>query len=542
MPSRGTYNLLLVLTPLFFLCLTCSGGGGPTLPPEQPYDPTRPTINSFRAMRGSSEVSDGIVYSGEDILLKADAESNALPASCGLGEDGLVSGNLTFVFRSIPPSGVPAPGNISQSSPPSCEALWRVPILDQFDRGEGLLYTLKVDVTDECLGNSSTGSITLRAFSNRGAPKISSVEVTSRADSLSPVTEEINCNGCYEVERGDQCILKVTAESRTLDQVCRNRGVAEGEELEYSWQVTDQSVRLTHDPRPAYADELRFSVPGAAQAGSEFTVECTVVDACTGTSLSLPFRFKVVAAPEITRLSGTANGLPLRPDPGFPQYIVVPGDRVELSAAARLADPALCASKGTSPCLQWSWKKKENGNTVSAPAFDAFPYPNELSTLNFVVPAVSNGTRYDYTCTVTDRSNGLSASKTITLVVAVPPSAALDFVKVNSQEVSANPQTGRLEVRANDTVQIRVSAQAGSGSTFCSERGVSASPPLEYTWENPWNALVLNYDRTPSTAYCDLLFLVPQWAVPIKADLRCRVADLCNGLSVVLSLPFEVVE
>jgi hypothetical protein len=545
--ARFTFAVIRTTAVTMAACLTiaglstCQGDEGPSTPGPGVYDPTRPTIVSFSAKRGAQAVADGVVFSGEDITLVVEAVSHALPVSCGLTEDEVVEGNLTYSFFSTPPDDIPAPGFVVQPTPPSSEALWRVPNLDLYDEGEGLVYTIRVTVSDKCLGNKSEGLLSLRAFSNEGPPIVSAVTVQSKVDTV-PAIEAIDANGFYEVEEGDACRVTVTAQSRTSSSICSNRGVAQGQELEYAWATSIPAINPTFDSDPAKAKTVDFDVPVSVSAGDSFNVECTIEDVCTGVSTILPLEFIVVGAPEIKTLSGTADGSPLHFDPFFATNLVLPGDDITLTATAEIMDPSLCDEKGIHPGLLWEWDELIGSIPSITPEFKPFPLPNETSVAKFIVPAASNGTEYSLQCKVSDQCNGLSDIELEHFTVIVPPQAGLASVKRNSATVTADPGTGRYEVLPGDVIEIRVTATAASNSTFCGQRGVSASPPVRYTWTNPLNLLVLNYSQEPGTGWCDLLVVVPSSAPPSAADLRCTVEDLCNGLTAGVQVPFRVLE
>lgn len=535
-------GLLLASLSLVALGLTCKGDDNPTTPPPAPYDPSRPTIESFNATRGGETIEDGIVYGGEDIGLVVQATSHAFPQSCGLAEGEVVEGNLLYEFISHPPEKVPAPGLISQASPPSNRALWRVADLGEHDAGEGLVYILSVKVTDECLGNETTGNLALRAFADQGAPKITNKLIQSAVNSADPVTEQLDQNGFYEVERADECRISITADSRTYASVCANRGVPEGEELHYIWHSEAPEINLSFDEDPAKAVSADFDIPVWLPIGDTFPVQCEVRDACTQTVSMATFDFIVVGAPRITSFSPTANEFPLEYDPFFDDYEVLPADEIVLSAVAEVMDDKLCDSKGIHPDLLWDWKELTDSEPIIAPDFDPLPEPNNTSSIEFVVPAVDNGTEYAFECTVTDRCNSLTDEETARFLVIVHPEATLTSVERNSEVIGPAPETGRYEVQASDTVKVRVTASAASSSGFCQERGVSHSPPILYSWSDSWEYLSLNYHPTPSVDYCDVVFVVPENAPPVEAELLCRVKDMCNELITEVRVPFEVVE
>ncbi len=541
--TRFSYSGLIVLT--FFatlLGLTCNGEGTTTPGPPEPYDPFRPTIESFSASRNDAPLDDDLVYGGEDIVLTVTATSHAFPQSCGLGENDVVEGNLTYTFVSNPPEDVPAPGLLSQATPPSNEALWRVPNLTDYDTGEGLVYILEVTVYDQCLGVESTGSLTLRALADQGPPNIQTVLVESSVNSTTPVTEELDKNGLYEVERSDKCRITITASNRTFPSVCANRGVADGEELVYQWDSSIAEINLTYNEFPSRAVAADFDVPMDVMPGQIFTVECLVRDMCSGTSTTVSCRFIAVHPPRITSLDGTQNGGPLLYDPFFDVNETIPGDEIILTATGMVLDPNLCDSKGIDPDLLWDWLEINESIPALAPSFDPTPIPNDSSTIEFVTPAALSGTVYRFQCTITDRCNGLTDSEATAFLVIVHPIAELSFVEQNSVVIEPEIATGRFHVFAGDTVRIRVWGSAASGTGFCEARGVSQSPPLEYWFSNPWDVLILNYDPLPSEEHCDLELVVPGYAPQVDADLTCRVTDLCNELVTELVIPFRVVE
>jgi hypothetical protein len=527
----------------FLLCLvlTCNGDE-PVIPPTDGFDHLRPTISTFTAYRTLTAITDGLVYGGEDVRLAVEAVSHALPASCGLDEGEVIGDNLTYTFSSIPPQGIQAPGLFSQASTPPNEAMWRVPDLTEYDNGEGLIYVIKVLVYDECLDTQSTGSLTLRAFANQGMPDVTNELVEGKIGAGVYTTQLANANGLYEIEKGNEWRISITALSRTLRSVCSNRGVAEGKELLYSWNCANPSVELSSDLDPTIASIARFTVSGPIQAGTIFDIEGRIEDACTGTSVTRTYSFIVIEAPRITSLTGTANGVNLTYDTYFDTYTAVPGDKVVLTATAESKDENLCVSKGISPVLDWSWEETNGTIPVIAPDFEQYPTPYNMSSIDFVVPVAPNGTEYVFKCTVLDRCCGLEDFELARLMIIVPPTATIDFVHLNMWPAIPALLSGRYEVRANDRLDIRVSALEASDTAFCGARGISIDPPIQYTWSNPWNMLVLDYDSVPSTAYCDLSFYVPSEVVPVEVDLHCVVKDLCNGLTGEVVLPFSVIE
>jgi hypothetical protein len=524
------------------LSIRCNSDKAPVTPEPEPYDSSKPTIQSFIAKRGTTDIKDGIVYSGEDINLAVSAVSHAFPVSCGLGENDVVEGNLMYGFTSEPPSGVPAPGAITQGTPPSSQALWRVPNLDAYDSGGGILFNLKVKVSDQCLGNYSTGSITIRAFANQGTPRVTNTVVQSSINTGSPVTEEIDANGFYEIEKSDECHISVTAESRTLPSICTNRGINEGDELKYSWSSTDPTIELSAGFDPTQAKMVDFTVPVSISVGTKFSINCRIEDACTGTVSNAEYKLLIVGAPEITSLTGTANGAGLVFDPYFDNYEVQPGDKIILTATGDIMDDTLCDSKGINPDLMWGWKELSGTKPAINPEYETLPFQNSVSTIEFVIPVVSNGTKYSFEAKVTDRCNLLTDSMKANFVVIVGPVASVTYVKSGSETITPSPENGRYEIHANDTVEIRITADAASESAFCTQRGISLSPPVQYSWSNPGNALVLNYPVTPDTLFSDLIFVVPFDAPHYEVDMHCVVTDLCNGLTTELTLPFKVIE
>lgn len=536
----GLFRLTVLCGFLAFFILTCNGDGSPTIPGPPDYDPFRPTIESFTAQRNGEVLEDSIVHSGEDITVVVQASSHAFPQSCGLDEGETVEGNLHYTFTSFPPVSSPAPGLISQESPPDNEAVWRIPNLDAYDLGEGLLYKIQVDVLDECLDLVTTGNLSLRAFANEGPPVITDILVRGDINSSSPVTELLDQNGFYEVERADECRIDITAESRTSSQVCDNRGVPDGEELRYEWSSPWPDINLSYDQDPTRADSVDFDIPVTIDWGETFDIICRVVDRCTLTSTSQIFRFVAVGQPRITSLTGTANWESLVYDPFFDTYKVQPTDEIILTARGIIRDDNLCNAKGISPDLEWLWEELTPSLPVIEPEFDPLPILNDTSVIQFIVPAAANGTQYEFRCTVTDRCNGLTDTETADFLVIIPPVAGLTSVQASSVLIEPATDSGKYEVQPGALMEIRVTGSAYSQTEFCEARGISASPPVQYFWENPWDLLVLNYDSFPSVGYCDLLFVVPWDTPPIDVNLHCRVKDLCNGLVTQVVVPFRV--
>ncbi len=539
MASRELIHLLIFAFILAFFCLTCSKEDA--LVPPDVFDPLRPTIESFTAERSGKAIEGGIVYSGEDIDLAVQATSMAFPVSCGLSEDEVVEGNLLCTFKANPPGDVPAPGLISQAEPPSNQASWRVPDLDAYDPGEGVVYTLQVAVYDECLDRQNSGKLTLRAFANEGAPVVSGTKVESSIKSASPVTEQLDQNGYYEVERGDECRITVTAQSRTSEQICTNRGVPEGDELDYEWSSSFIVIDLTHGQNPNHATTADFDIPLTISIGDAFQVECRIGDECTGSSVVSTFKFRVVGSPKILSLTGTVDAVDLSYDPYFDNYEVLPGNEIVLTAVGLLMDDELCDAKGIHPYLQWTWEETKGSSPKLGPQFDPLPSENDRSVIEFVVPAASNGTEYAFRCEATDRCNGLSDSETASFVVIVPPEVSIAFVQRGTTPIEPEPESGRYEVQPGDTVTVRIAAQAKSDTSFCEARGISHAPPLRYCWQNPWHFLVLNYDSYPVEEYSDLVFIVPGYTPLMDADLICVVQDMCNELATQITVPLRVV-
>ena len=538
--KRKTAIFILILL-LMVSGLTCNGDSDPASPPDEPFDPYKPEIEKFTASRGKDSVADNIVFSGEDIDLSVQAVSKAWPQSCGLDEGDVVKNNLIYTFSAIPPKGFDAPGLFSQATPPSNKATWRVPNVSGFDPGEGVIYTIKVMVFDQCLGSGNTGSITLRVFANQGPPLISSIKVESIIGSSPPTTETINKNGFYEVERGDRCRITVNALNRSYPSVCANRGIKDNEELLYSWETSHSSIELDYDEFPPRASKAEFNVPSVIPTGGKWSVTCTVTDACAGTEVKATFRFIVVAAPKITGIDCTVNGNIATENPYFDTYEVLPGDKVILIAYGVVMDDSLCDSKGIHPDLLWNWKETNKSTPSISPIYEPIPNPNDRSRFEFVVPAASNGTKYNFVCTLTDRCNELTDTGTANFTVIVPPSAVLTSVKRDSTNLSANIETGKYHVSPGDHMIIRISAASASSSSFCTTRGVSQNPPLYYDFILPWeNVPVLNYNPMPSSDYCDLEFIIPSYTPPLDADLGCVVTDLCNELVAEIVIPFRV--
>jgi hypothetical protein len=539
--TLNTRNFWVAIAFFSVLNLTCNSSKSP-LDPTVPFDPIKPTIEDFGPYRGSDKITDDLVYSGEDIKLMVQAVSHAWAISCGLGEDDVVENNLIYSFDSVPPENVPAPGVFSQATPPSNEALWRVPDLTNYDSGEGLLYLLRVTVYDECLEKQSTGKMTLRAFANEGPPVVTDQLVRSDINSGSPATEDIDQNGYYEVERADECRINITAASRTSDPICANRGVEESEELSYRWTSTRTDINLTFGENEFIADDADFDIPVTIAAGETFNVTCSITDNCTGTVTDSTYKFIVVAEPVITSIKGTSNGINLDYDSFFDLFQVQPKDEVVFTGYAILTDSGLCDAKGISPGLQWDWQETTGTKPTLNPEFEPLPVPNGESTIDFKVPAVENGTKYNFHTTVTDRCNSLTDEDDSTFMVIVPPDVEYTFVEVNSIIVNPSATTGRYEIYPGDTIRIRVTGTQMSDSSFCQERGIGGLPSLKYEWDNPYDLLNLNYIPVPSLEHSDLIFVVPDNIPPLEMDLTGRITDQCNELVTQMMVPFEVLE
>jgi len=538
------YSLLIFVFLLTVFSITCDNDDPIVIIDPPIFDPLVPSIVSFTANRDDVEIEDNIVFAGEDIKLIVEAVSQAWPESCGLLEDEVVADNLYFTYRSYPPDGVEAPGMFSAKSPGENEATWRVPILDEWDSGEGLVYDIKVTVLDECLDKTNTGSIILRAFANEGPPVISEKTVHSGVNELNPVEEEIDQNGFYEVEQSDECQINIEAVSRTMAQVCANRGVEVGDELKYEWYSSQSgAINLTYDQDPTVAVVADFDISSGIAVSDRFEIECLVTDQCTGETTLASFNFIVVGAPEILSLTGTANGNDLIYDLYFDHYPVLHTDEIILRAMSDVKHPGLCDMKGIDPDLEWSWTETGGGSPELVPEFDPLPVPNDEVSIEFVIPAAENGVIYSFDCSITDRCNGLGDSDYINLLVIVPPVAELEYVQVGVSLVYPSPDTGRYEVEAGDTVKIRILGSAASDVTFCTDRGITNEPPLRYMWENPWDdVVVFNYEMQPVEEYSELVLVVPSIAPPMEVDLVCVVTDICNELVSYVVVPLEVVE
>jgi len=536
------YSLLFLVFLVATLSVTCDNND-PAVPNPPVFDPLAPTIDSFLASRGSTQLTDKIVFSGEDINIVVQATSHAWPVSCGLLEGETVSGNLFFTYASVPPGGVDAPGLFSSKSPGENEAVWRVPNLAQYDSGEGLIYDLKVTVLDECLDKTKTGSLALRVFANQGPPVFTDKLVRSDIKTPTPFTELLDSNGYYEVEQGDQCSIEVTALSKTMTQICANRGVEEGDELTYSWSSANPAINLSFDQAPTLASSVEFDIPNAIFVSDIFDVECLITDQCSQEQTLAVFSFIIVGAPEITSLTGTADGFSMFYDPYFDNYPVLPGDEIVLSALANVKHPGLCDMKGISPALEWLWEETSESMPGIVPVYDPLPVPNDESQIEFIVPAAENGAQYTINCIITDQCNNLMDAESVDLLVIIPPVAEIDWVKRNlSVEIDPSVESGRYEVMPGDTISVRIAGSAASGTSFCSARGVTDSTPLEYYWENLWTSVItLNYETNPDTEYSDLVFIVPSIAQKLEVSLRCRITDICNGLSTTVTVPFEVI-
>ncbi|MCK4720599.1 hypothetical protein KAU08_08060 [bacterium] len=537
-------SLILVLT--FFIVttsLTC-GGGNAVIPDDDPdnvHDPLRPTIESFTAQRDGSEVTNNIVYSTEEITFTVQATSQAWPESCGLTEGDTVTGNLIYTFQSTPPEGIDQPGLISQSPNPSNVATWRVPELAGLDPGEGLLYTLGVTVFDECLAKTGSKTLTFRAFANQGPPVISAATVKTEINSGSPVTESVDQNGYFEVERGDECEIAITAEKRTSDSICRNHGVPVGNELRYTWSSTYEGINLTHSDDPFNAPSANFDIPITIGVSATFRIDCIVTDECVGLETTQSFDFLIIGKPEITSIGGTANGELLTYDPYFDHYIVLPGDEIILGATGIVQDSSLCIVKGISPDIEWLWQETTGFTPEISPEFEPFPENNGKSEIEFVAPAADNGTRYSFLCTVTDQCNGLTDQESRDFLVIVHPQVELTSVLIWTSEITPSPVYGRYEISPGNKVTVNLTGTAESSTNFCEARGISQSPPLMYAWNDLGDLVVLNYDPTPSTAATDLVFVVPEVSFPFNLNMTCVVKDLCNELESDITVKFRIV-
>ncbi len=541
MSASGAIRLLMISVLVSTFCLTCKSSDGTLITVPPIYSPYRPTIESFTAQRNGTAVEDDIVYAGEDISLVVSATSHAWPQSCGLDEGDTVDGNLVYTFTSYPPPNVDAPGLISQASPPENIATWRIPNLDAHDTGEGLLYSLQVVVLDECLDQLTTGTISLRAFANQGPPAITNTLVQSWVGSATPTTEVLDQNGLYEIERGDECNITITAAARSSSQVCANRGVEDGEELTYVWTSSTSAINLTFNQDPTIASVADFDIPITLAAGQTFDVTCVITDECTGTSTLQEFIFVVVSAPRITSLTGTANLEALVFDPYFDHYLVMHTDEIILTTEALVMDGSLCDAKGINPDLQYLWEELNGSTPAITPEFDPLPVPNDVSYMDFVVPSALNGVEYKFQCTVTDRCNGLTDVESMTLMVIVPPDVELTHVLSGITEITPSLFSERYEVNEGETITIRLTTSPMSSAGFCEARGITMIPPVQYYWENPWNLLELFYEELPETEYTDLLFLVPANAPPdYDVNMYCRVKDLCNELVTEVYVPFTI--
>jgi hypothetical protein len=542
MGLHNKIRIVIIAVLLTISGLTCNNNN-PTEPWEEPFDPYRPKIDGFAASRAGSALTDGICFSGEDIDLAVQATSKAFPVSCGLDEGDVLQGNLIYYFSAVPPQGFNAQGLFSQATPPSNEALWRVPNVADIDTGEGVVYTLKVIVYDQCLASQNTGSITLRVFADQGPPLISTTVVESAVNTGSPEAEEVDKNGLYEVERGDKCRISITAINRSYESICGNRGIKENEELLYAWDSNLADIGLTCDEFPARASIAQFDVPSILMIGHTWSVTCLVTDACTGTTTLVTCRFIIVGAPRITGIDCTVNGQPLIMNAFFDTFEVQPGDGVIVTADGLVMDDQLCDSKGISPDLLWHWEETNGATPAINPVYNPLPVPNDSSRFEFVIPAASNGTEYRFLCTLTDRCNELTDTETASFTVIVPPDIDLTYVQRSSVELEPSIETGKYHVSPGDHMVIRVTATSASSAGFCTARGVSLDPPLQYYFELPWDDMpVLNYDAFPSVGYCDLEFIVPWYAPALDANLRCRVRDLCNELGTEIIIPFRVVQ
>lgn len=534
---------LALLFPMF--SVTCDSSEDPTVPDDgtEPnvHDPLKPAINSFTATRAGSAIEGNIVFSGEEITLTVEAASQAWPQSCGLTEDDVVAGNLLYTFNSEPPEGIDRPGLISQSPNPSNVAAWRVPDIDDLDAVEGLLYTLETTVFDECLSKLSKSSLTLRAFANQGPPVISATSVQTEVNSGSPVTETKNQNGYYEIERGDECRISITATKRTSDQICDNRGVPDGNELSYIWSSTFEGINLTTDDDAFTASEAEFDIPINVGTGATFIVECTAKDECVGLTALRSFNFLVIGEPEITSIGGTANGQLLTYDPYFDHYVVLRGDEIIFSATAEIQDSSLCQAKGISPEIRWSWDEISGNSPAIVPDFEPFPVNINRSEIEFIIPAALNGTEYSFQCTVTDQCNGLTDRETRDFIVIVHPVITLTSVMKDSTTINPTPSHGRYEISPGDQVTVRMTGTPASKTSFCEARGISLSPPLMYSWNDFGDFVILNYDAVPDTAFSDLVFVVPDLTQSFNMEMTCTVKDLCNELESFAVVRFRVI-
>lgn len=523
------------------MSITCKSDDPVTVDPPI-FDPLVPTIDAFIAKRGSTEITDNIVFSGEDINLEVTATSHAWPVSCGLTEEDTVTGNLYFTYDSFPPADVDAPGLFSSKIPGQNTAVWRVPNLDAYDTGEGLIYNLKVTVFDECLEKANIGSLVLRVFANEGPPVVTEETIQSSINAPAPVTEILDQNGYFEVEQGDECRITLTAASRTLPEICANRGVEEGEELTYVWTSTNQAINLSFDQDPALAVSADFDISKGINVADTFKIECFITDQCTGEQTLVEYWFIVVGAPDIISFTGTADDINMPYDPYFDNYPVLHGNEIILTVIVNVKHPGLCDMKGISPDLAWVWEETSNSVPSLVPDYYPLPNPNHESSIEFVIPAALNGTEYSFDCNITDQCNGLTDSQSVDILVIVPPEGEIGWVeKSPGGVVTLSPETGRYDVDTGDMVTIRIRGTVFSDTTFCAARGINDVPPLRYSWDNPWpDEIVFNYNPQPILTYSDMTIVVPDINQSLDIDLRCTLTDICNELYTDVIVPLTI--
>ena len=517
----------------------------------EPFNPKVPIIETIALQRGGSAIADEIIYSGELITVTITAHAQSVIGDCYNPQ--ISTGNvdldaptpLTYTFEIIPPPVTKRTGELTKDVPPGNIAKWRVPKVDDITGHEqGLTYTIRVSAFDDCLNLTTTGQVTVNVFSDKGPPLITSLDCASRADGVGIwALEDVDLNNYFEVQPSDEVRLRATATSESDPSLCSGLGVSPSRSLYYAWAADITDINITIDPDPVENKTVYFDVPEILKAHDAFTVTMTVTDICSGAITERKLHFIVVGPPIIVSATAIADGYEVKFNLYSGYYEVEPGAQSEIVANTLNADPLLCSWEGYVLTREYSWEETIGSSPKPNLVFETLPeVDNDRSRLTFISPKATNGTKYDFRLTVTDRCNGLTTSKDYPFLIIVAPTLGDTTVMDNSSAATYNNITGRYEVHQGHTISVTQEATPASDTTFCSGRGINQDESLEYKWDDDLKFFNFIYDPIPDPDdQSKVHFKIPMGAAGNIDTLTVTVTDRCNGLSVTRAIVFKVI-
>ena len=535
--------IVLGVLPVSFACDTDG---------DDPFNPKVPVIESITIARGSDDVTDATVYTGELISITITAESQSVLADCytpptentTYEPDLDTPTELEYSFEIIPPSTTDRTGELIQDTPPGNVAQWRVPMVDDVPGYQtGLSYTIRVTAIDNCVDLIKVGTLGVTVFADKGPPSITSLDVATRPGGDGTYVLEVkDLNDFYEVEPADEVRVQVTAAAISDPSLCTGLGIDPARSLHYTWDANDVDINISGDPDPVENNTVYFDVPDTFNAGNNWTVTLTVLDTCSNAETIREFKFLVVEPPIITTSTVIDDGYEVQFNLYSGFYEVQPGGFDEVIVNAENADPSICSWKGYILTRQYSWTQTLSSTPTPDLVYETLPEENYRSRLTFIVPAAENGTEYNFQLTATDRCNGLSTTSDYPFLVVIAPSLGDSTILEGSSTATYNEITGHYEVNRGSTITATQHASSNCSESFCTGRGVELDESLEYSWSDHLEIFDFVYEPIPDpNSSSTIYYIIPNGSLGQIDTLTVTVTDRCNDVSTSKDFIFEVV-